>query len=130
MQHCCEIDKSVMGMICNRFNTTTVIILPNELISMRTTKIKFNQVKYRKFITINYYDLIFILPFKNAMEAFKCDFLADPGIIRPEFANSFLSRALPMSLFQTLVALNTNFCLLNSPMTKLQGSWESHTTTV
>ena len=33
------------------------------------------------------------LPLANAIEALKSDFLADPGILRPEFAGSFLSRA-------------------------------------
>ena len=37
--------------------------------------------------------LIFILPLTNAIEALKPEFLADPRIIRPEFAGSFLSRA-------------------------------------
>ena len=30
--------------------------------------------------------LIFILPLTNAIEALKSEFLAEPGIIRPEFA--------------------------------------------
>ena len=50
---------------------------------------------------------IFILPLTNAIKALKYEFLVDPGIIRPEFADSFLSRALPMSLFQSSVALNS-----------------------
>ena len=33
--------------------------------------------------------LISILPLKKAIEALKSEFLADPGIIRPEFAGSF-----------------------------------------
>ena len=40
--------------------------------------------------------------------------MADPGIKRPEFAGLFLSRALPMSLFQTLVALNNFFVYLQN----------------
>ena len=52
---------------------------------------------------------IFILPLTNAIKALKSEFLVDTGIIRPEFADSFLSRALPMSLFQSSVALNTFF---------------------
>ena len=52
---------------------------------------------------------IFILPLTNAIKAFKSEYLVDPGILRPEFADSFLSRALPMRLLQTLVALNTIF---------------------
>ena len=33
---------------------------------------------------------IYILSLTNAIEALKSEFLADPGIIRPEFAGSFL----------------------------------------
>ena len=62
--------------------------------------------------------LIFILLSTNATEGLKIqvksEFLVDPGIKRPEFADSFLTRALPISLFQTLIALNTKFCLLTS----------------
>ena len=36
---------------------------------------------------------IFILPLTNAIEALKSEFLADPGIIRPEISGSVLSRA-------------------------------------
>ena len=53
----------------------------------------------------------------NAIEALKSEFLTDPEIIRPEFADSFLSRKLTMSLYQILVALNTKFCLLTSSLT-------------
>ena len=50
--------------------------------------------------------LIFISTLTNAIEGLTSEFLANPGIIRPDFADSFLSRALRMSLFQILVALN------------------------
>ena len=50
-----------------------------------------------------------ILPLTNAIKVLKSEFLVDPGIMRLEFTDLFISRALPMSLFQTLVALNTFF---------------------
>ena len=46
---------------------------------------------------------------KNFYQTLKSEFLADPAITWPELADSFLSRALPTSLFQILVALNTYF---------------------
>ena len=66
---------------------------------MWTSKIKCNQVKYRIFITINKYGIIFenfgckFVPLTNAIEALKSEFLADPGKTWPEFADSCLSRA-------------------------------------
>ena len=36
---------------------------------------------------------IFILSLTNAIEALKSEFLADTGIIMPEFAGLFLSKA-------------------------------------
>ena len=51
---------------------------------------------------------LFISPLTNAIEALKSEFLADSGKIRPEFVNLFLSKASPMSSFQSLVALNKN----------------------
>ena len=46
--------------------------------------------KFLRILDVHFY---FTFTVTNAIEALKYEFLADPGIIRPEFAGSFLSRA-------------------------------------